>query len=211
MMNAMIVTNVTEGLSQEEMFEYLQNIQKIAGKYNFRIVKAVVDHSDGVEPFLAEVFSLIDDIIASAECDVIILDDTFGYDTTDYYNRLKDLVDSYNTSIYHFEDNDIYMPDENDDFDYDTVPFEVFEFAFINECDEDDDYESFAAGIVEARQIFENKVNGWTPCERHDAKLQYARVMINAAKVLLEQADDLQNKVKVEIEESLKKHGCKKG
>ena len=27
-----------------------------------------------------------------------------------------------------------------------------------------------------------SKVNGWTPCERHDAKLRYAKVMINAAK-----------------------------
>lgn len=69
--DAMIVTNVTEGCSREEMSEYLQNIQQIAGKYNFRIVKAVVDHSGGEEPFLTEVFSLIDDMIASADCDVV--------------------------------------------------------------------------------------------------------------------------------------------
>ena len=211
MINAMILTNVTEGRSREEMSEYLQNIQQIAGKYNFRIVKAVVDRSGGEEPFLTEVFSLIDDMIASAECDVVILDDTFGYDTTDSYGRLKDLADGYNISVYHFEDNEIYMPDENDDFDYDAVSFEVFELAFNKECDKDDDYESFAAGIVEARQLFEDRVNSLAPCERHDAKLQYARVMINAAKVLLEQADDLQNDVKVEIKDAIKKHGCKKG
>ena len=211
MINAMIVTNVTEGRCREEMSEYLQNIQQIAGKYNFRIVKAVVDHSGGEEPFLTEVFNLIDDMIASAECDVVILDDTFGYDTTDSYSRLKDLADGYNTSIYHFEDNEIYMPDENDDFDYGMVPFEVFELAFKKECDKDDEYKSFAAGITEARQLFEDRVNSLAPCERHDAKLQYARVMINAAKVLLEQADDLQNDVKVEIEDAVKKHRCKKG
>lgn len=211
MINAMIVTNVTKDLSQEEMSRYLQNIQQIAGKYNFRIVKAVVDHSGGEEPFLTEVFSLIDDMIASAECDVVILDDTFGYDTTDSYSLLKDLADGYNTSVYHFEDNEIYMPDENDDFDYGMVPFEVFELAFKKECDKDNDYESFAAGIAEARQLFEDRVNSLAPCERHDAKLQYARVMINAAKVLLEQADDLRNDVKVELEDAIKKHGCKKG
>ncbi len=184
MINVMIVTNVTEGRSREEMSEYLQNIQQIAGKYNFRIIKAVVDHSGGEDPFLMEVFSLIDDMIASAKCDVVILDDTFGYDTTDSYSRLKDLVDGYSISIYHFEDNEIYMPDENVDFDYSTVPFEVFELVFKNEGDEEDDYESFAERIAEARQLFEDRVNSLAPCERHDAKLQYVRVMINAAKVL---------------------------
>ena len=210
MINAMIVTNVTEGLSQKKMSEYLQNIQKTAAKYNFRIVKAIVDHSGGEKPFFTKVFNLIKDIITSVQCDAVILDDTFSYDTTESYNHLKKLADRYNTSIYHFEDNQIFMPDENNDFDYGTIPFEVFELAFTDECDEDDDYDSFAAGITEARQMFEDKVNDWAPCERNDAKLRYAKGMINAAGLLLEQADDMQNNVREELEKALKKHREKK-
>lgn len=125
------------------------------------VAKAIIDHSDGVEEYFDEVVDLVEELVISAECDVIVLDNSFGYEMTEEYKRIKKMADEYNVSIFHYEDMALYMSEENEHFDYDSVPFEVFELKL-----EDEDL--FAAGILEACHSFEEKVKDFPLCERND-------------------------------------------
>ena len=46
------------------------------------------------------------------------------------------MADVYNTPIYHFEEDEIFMSEENQDFDYDNVPFEVYEMKVFDTPEE---------------------------------------------------------------------------
>ena len=135
MIRAMIVTNMKKGFSKREVGKYLQNIQRIAGMHNICISKAIIDHSEGVEPFVSDALDMIENVICTADCNAIILDDTFGYDITDSYAALKELADICNTPIYHYKGGTMRMSDVNNDFDYDSEPFEVLEMQMVQHAE----------------------------------------------------------------------------
>lgn len=208
MVKTMILSNVPESMKECDMKKHLQSIQKTVGGYNMFVAKAIIDHSDGVEKYFDEVVDLVEELVISVECDVIVLDNSFGYEMTEEYKRIKNMADEYNVSIYHYEDMALYMPEENEHFDYDSVPFEVFELKLADEEENDD---LFAAGILEACHSFEEKVKDFPLCERNDAKLRYADRMIRVADVLLKQSEDMQNRVRTELENVLKIFSRRKG
>lgn len=204
MVNAFLVTNLTEGLSQDVKEKYLQNMQQTAGKYNFRIVGAVIDHSDGEFPFFNEVLELLDEVISTGQCEAIILDDSYGYVMSESYEKLSELADSYNTAIFHYEDNDIYMPDQNDDFDYDEEPFEVFELT-VDEEPAGDWYGTFSEGISVICNDFKKHVADMPFCEKHREMRSFVDGMLGAARVLIEESDAMQDEMREELEVLKKK------
>lgn len=199
MVNAFLVTNLTEGLPHDVKEKYLQNIQQAAGKYNFRIVGAVVDHSEGEFPFFNEVLELVGDVISSGQCDAIILDDTYNYETTESFEKLTELADSYNTAIFHYDDGDIYMGDPNDDFDYDEEPFEVFELSVDDKSDKGW-HESFTEGIAAICDDFKEHLSDMPPCVRHREMHSFVNGMIGAAEVLIDEATKMQEQMMSEVE-----------
>lgn len=210
MNNVFLVTNLPEGLPREEKESYLQRVQKVAGKYNFRIVGAVIDHTKGELPFFNDVLALIGDVISSAQCDAIILDDSYGYVMTESYEKLSKLADSYNTSIFHYEDGDIYMPDPNDDFDYDEEPFEVFELE-IDDEPEENWFGSFSEGIGVICEDFKNHVADMSPCERHREMHLFVNEMIGIVEILIEEASKMQEQLMDEVKGMNKKTKKRKG
>ena len=210
MNNAFLITNLPEGLPREEKESYLQKVQKAAGKYNFRIVGAVIDHTKGEFPFFNDVLALIGDVSLSARCDAIILDDSYGYVMTESYEKFTELANSYNTSIFRYDDGDIYMPDPNDDFDYDEEPFEVFEVA-IDDEPEENWFDSFSEEIGVICEDFKNHVADMPPCERHREMHSFVNGMIGIVEVLIEEAGKMQEQLMDEVKGMKKKTKKRKG
>ena len=204
MNNVFLVTTLPEGLPREETESYLQRVQKVAGKYNFRIVGAVIDHTKGEFPFFNDVLALIGDVISSAQCDAIILDDSYGYVMSESYEKLSELTDSYNTAIFHYEDDDIYMPDQNEDFDYDEEPFSVYELT-VDEEPSCDWYDTFSEGISVICEDFKKHVANMPICDRFKETSSFVDGMLGAARVLIEESDVMQDEMKKELEELKKK------
>ena len=198
MNNAFLITNLPEGLPREEKESYLQKVQKAAGKYNFRIVGAVIDHTKGEFPFFNDVLALIGDVISSAQCDAIILDYSYGYVMSESYEKLSELTDSYNTAIFHYEDDDIYMPDQNDDFDYDEEPFAVYELT-VDEQPSGDWYGTFSEGISVICEDFRKHVANMPFCDRFREISSFVDGMLGAAKVLINESDAMQDEMREEL------------
>lgn len=210
MVNAFLVTNLIEGLHQEEKEKYLQIIQKAVGKHNFRIMGTIIDHSEGEFPFFGEILELLGDVISTGQCDAIILDDTYNYDATKAYERLSELADSYNTAIFHYEDGVVYMGNPNDDFDYDEEPFEVFELE-IDDEPEENWFGSFSKGIGVICEDFKNHVADMPPCERHREMHSFVDGMIGIVEVLIEEASKMQEQLMDEVKRMNKKTKKRKG
>lgn len=130
MNKAISITNTPEGTPQDELNQHLKKIQKVSGKYNMIITGAVVDRSNGEMPYINETFEVLEEQLITDRFDVIILDDTFDYEMSEAYVLLSEWADANNISIFHFEEDDLYMPDSNEKFDYADVPFEVCQKHF---------------------------------------------------------------------------------
>lgn len=148
MIKGLIVTNIMEGIPQRDVESHLKLIQTVAGKHNICIANAVIDHSKDQEPFMTNTLDLIEDFICDVDCDVIVLDNTFGYEFTKTYLDIKKLADICNMPMYLYEDGKLHMSEENENFDYDSVPFEVYEMKFA-----DSDEYSYVEVLEKVKEI----------------------------------------------------------
>lgn len=203
MVKAIILTNIIEGLPQSELEKYLKNIQGVAGNYNMVITGAVIDRSNGENPYFSETIDILEEQLADERFDVIVLDDTYDYEMSESYVKLSEWADSYNISIFHFEDNDIYMPDSNDDFDFDDVPFEVFELK--RDDAENKFFGDFTSGIAEICNSFRDHMKEMPFCVKCNETTAFIFQLSQAAGVLLQQADDMEKELNSELAAARKK------
>lgn len=187
MINALILTNLKEDYSREQTSEHLQLIQKVAGKVNFRIVKAIVDRTECTMPCFEQVIASLKQY--AEEYDVIILDDTFGLSDTEAYDTLKEFADDMNIPVYFYQYEEIFLPDDNDKFDYSVEPFEVCELRFHNDFSSllGNDV-SFREGINSLWENIQEKLEELPVAERCKKKLEYFEELLNMAEVLVKQA-----------------------
>ena len=204
MINTVILTNIPSSVPHCKVVAALHSIQKVAGKQNMRIVHAVIDRSGDDEELCEEPFHILEDMMISAKCDAILVDDSYGYSYLDSYRRLEDMADVYNTPVYHFGEDEIFMSGENQDFDYDNVPFEVYEMK-VFDTPEEFALDQFADEIEEVQKDFENRVADHETFQRHDEILHFAEALTHVADILLKKAADMNKQVKEELLEEKKK------
>lgn len=199
MINALILTNLEEDCSRERTSEHLQLIQKVAGKVNFRVVKAIVDRTGCEMPYFEQVLDSLKHY--SGEYDVIILDDTLGLSDTEAYDTLKEFTDDMNIPVYFYQYEEIFLPDDNDKFAYSDEPFEVCELRFY------DDFSgllsndvSFKEGINSLWENIQEKLEELPVTERCKKKLEYFEELLNMAEVLVKQAKVVDDSVNSDLD-----------
>lgn len=205
MIRAVIVTNLKEGFSEKEICEYLQNIQHVVGMHNIRVSNAIIDRTEGREPFFGEVLKVIENVICTADCNAIILDDTFSYEVSESYVVLKEVADSRNTPIYHYKNGKLFMSDINEDFEYDAVPFEVIEMRF--DCHESTSrlFDNSLEEIIEICDDFEQRLNCLSVNQKSDEVLQFAKGLVEVTSFYIEMSKELNKKMEEEVSNSRKK------
>lgn len=206
MIKAVIVTNLKEGISEKKICEYLQNIQHVVGMHNMCVSKAIIERSNGVNPFLCEALDVIDNVICTEDCNAIVLDDSFGYEESETYAVIKEVADSRNTPIYHYKDNKLFMSDINEDFEFDAVPFEVIEMRF--DCRESDfgmSEESLEV-IKEVCESFEERLNCLSTNQKIEEVLLFAQGLVEVTSSYIEKSKEINKKLEEETSDSRKKN-----
>ena len=198
MIKAVIVTNLKEGISEKKICEHLQNIQHVVGMHNMCVSKAIIERSNGLNPFLCEALEVIDNVICTEDCNAIVLDDSFGYEESETYAVIKEVADSRNTPIYHYKDNKLFMSDINEDFEFDAVPFEVIEMRF--DCEESDSglTEESLEGIAEICEDFEQRLNGLSSNQKREEMLLFAKGLVDITSFYIEMSKEMERKLEEE-------------